>query len=86
MAVCTAVALLQNGGDTSAELLRQVKELQLGNTQLQQQLQQQGRALLTARTTSGAAAGSLAAVQQLQQQQHAAELEAAERGEALASE
>jgi archaeosine-15-forming tRNA-guanine transglycosylase len=86
VAVCNSVALLQNGGDTSAELLRQVKELQLANTQLQQQLQQQGRALLTARTTSGAAAGSLAAVQQLQQQQHAAELEAAERGEGLASE
>jgi hypothetical protein len=75
------------GTDSSAGLLHQVKELQLANTELQQQLQQQARAALAARTTGGgvaavaAAANSLAVMQQLQQQQQQAEQEAEKQGE-----
>lgn len=73
-------------GDGSAGLLHQVKELQLANTELQQQLQQQSRTsgarpLLTARSSAGgamaaaaaAASNNLALVQQLQEQQQQAE-------------
>ncbi|KAF8061925.1 Kif3c [Scenedesmus sp. PABB004] len=80
------------GGDESAELVHQVKQLQLANAELQQQLQQQARAALAARTTGGgavaaaaAAANSLAVVQQLQQQQAEAEHEAEKQAEELAS-
>jgi hypothetical protein len=80
------------GTDSSAGLLHQVKELQLANTELQQQLQQQARAALAARTTGGgvaavaAAANSLAVMQQLQQlqqQQQQAEQEAEKQGEQM---
>lgn len=71
----------QPGGE--GMLLMQVKELQLTNAQLQQQVQQQARAALAARTTGGGGlggAGSLAVVQQLQQQQAAAEAESEKKG------
>eukprot|EP00879_Flechtneria_rotunda_P030441 GHRR01033073.1.p1 GENE.GHRR01033073.1~~GHRR01033073.1.p1 ORF type:complete len:325 (+),score=168.12 GHRR01033073.1:584-1558(+) len=77
----------QNPGvDGSAGLIHQVKELQLANTELQQQLQQQARAVLAARTAGGggamaaAAASSLAMMQQLQQQHAQAEQQAEEQG------
>lgn len=80
-------SVLQNpGADGSAGLVHQVKELQLANTELQQQLQQQARAALAARNTGGgiaaaaAAATNLAVVQQLQQQTQQAEQQAEERG------
>lgn len=75
-------------GDGSAGLLHQVKELQLANTELQQQLHQQSRTsgarpLLTARSSAGgamaaaaasaAASNNMALVQQLQEQQQAAD-------------
>jgi hypothetical protein len=86
--VAAACATLQQAadGDSSAGLLHQVKELQLANTELQQQLQQQSRQsgarpLLTARSSAGgamaaaasAATSNLALVQQLQEQQQQAE-------------
>lgn len=87
-----AATVQQNPGvDNSAGLLHQVKELQLANTELQQQLQQQARAALAARTTGGgaaavaAAANSLAAMQQLQQQQQQAEQEAEKQAAEIAS-
>jgi type IV secretory pathway VirB10-like protein len=53
-------------GDGSAGLLHQVKELQLANTELQQQLHQQSRAsgarpLLTARSSAGGGMAAAAA-------------------------
>jgi hypothetical protein len=83
-------------GDGSAGLLHQVKELQLANTELQQQLQQQSRTsgarpLLTARSSAGgamaaaaaAASNNLALVQQLQEQQQQAENAVEQKSEFL---
>jgi hypothetical protein len=61
-----AVALQAPEGDGSAGLLHQVKELQLANTELQQQLHQQSRAsgarpLLTARSSAGGGMAAAAA-------------------------
>jgi hypothetical protein len=81
-------------GDGAAGLLHQVKELQLANTELQQQLQQQSRTsgarpLLTARSSAGgsmavAASNSLAMVQQLQEQQQQAEAAVEQKSECSA--